>query len=134
MYCWQSTWYCIYICKHSVSTNSILCKAAVYCNHSQWMLYQQSCIHTMLYQQSCTYTQCCTSSPVHTHNDVPAVLYIHTMLYQQSYTYTQCNGTANCTVGHHCEALLLLGQNAVNDNCVEKKTTFPISCATRNTD
>ena len=86
MYCCVSTWYCIcvYTCKYVVSTNSTLCKAAVYCNHSQWMLYQQSC--------TCT----------------------------QSHSY--CNGTANCTVGHHCEALLFLGQNAFN---FVKKTTVP---------
>ena len=48
------------------------------------------------------------------------------MLYQQSCTCTQshsyCNGTANCTVGHHCEALLVLGQNAFN---FVKKTIVP---------
>jgi len=84
MYCWVLSCYCIYICKHLVSTNSTLCKAAVCCNHSHWMLYQQSC--------TCT----------------------------QSHSY--CNGTANCTVGHDCEALLFLGQNAVN---FVKKTTVP---------
>jgi hypothetical protein len=48
-----------------------------------------------------TVNECCTSSPVHAHN-----------------------GTANCTVGHDCEALLLLGQNVFNANSVEK-TSFP---------
>ena len=57
-----------------------------------------------------TVNECCTSSPVHAHN-----------------------GTANCTVGHDCEALLLLGQNVFNDSSVEK-TTVSISPATQNTD
>jgi len=46
MYCCVSTCYCIYICKYLVSTNRTLCKAAVYCNHRQWMLYQQFCTCT----------------------------------------------------------------------------------------
>jgi hypothetical protein len=54
-----------------------------------------------------TVNECCTSSPVHA----------------QSHSY--CNGTANCTVGHHCEALLFLGQNAFNANSVEEKLLFP---------
>ena len=57
-----------------------------------------------------TVNECCTTSHVHAHS-----------------------GTANCTVGHDCEALLLLGQNACNANCV-KETTFSVSSATQNTD
>jgi len=84
MYCWVLSWYCVYFCKHLVSTNSTLRKPAVYCNHSQLMLYQQSC--------------------------------------------TAHNGTANCTVGHAWEALLLLGQNAFNANAVEKTSLpFPMT-------
>jgi len=54
------------------------------------------------------------------------------MLYQQPCICTQshiyCNGTANCTVGHDCEAfLLLLGQIAFN---FVKKTTVPFTCHT----
>ena len=48
-----------------------------------------------------TVNECCTSSPVHAHN-----------------------GTANCTVGHDWEALLLLGKNAFNANSI-KEITFP---------
>jgi len=59
MYCCVLTGYCIYICKHLVSTYSTLC-----CNHSQWMLYQQFCTCT----QSHSYS-----------NAVPAVLYMHTV-------------------------------------------------------
>lgn len=52
----------------------------------------------------------------------------------QAVLYSYCNCTANCTVGRHdSEALLLLGQNAVNANSVEK-TTFSLSRATQNTD
>ena len=47
--------------------------------------------------------------------------------------HSHCNGTANCAVGHHCDASLLLGQNAFNANSVEK-ATFSISRATQNTD
>jgi hypothetical protein len=92
VYCCVLTCYYTYICQQSVSTNITLCKAAVYCHHSQWMLYQQSC--------TCT----------------------------QSHSY--CKGTANCTVGYDSEALLFLGQNAVN---FVKKTTFSVSGATSNT-
>ena len=95
MYCWQLSWYYIYICKHLVSISSTLCKAAVYCNHSQWMLYQQSCT--------------CTQS------------------------HSSCNGTANCTVGPWPWSIIILGQNAFNDNSV-KKTTFSVSHAIWNRD
>jgi hypothetical protein len=44
-----------------------------------------------------------------------------------------CNGTANCTVGRDCEALLLLGQNEFSANSV-KETTISILCATQTTD
>jgi len=47
-------------------------------------------------------------------NAVPAVLHMH----------ISCNGTANCTVGHDCEALFFWRQNAFNDNYV-KKLLFP---------
>jgi hypothetical protein len=92
--CWHDI---AYTFVNSWTAPTAPCNAAVYCNHSQWMLYQQSC--------TCT----------------------------QSKSY--CNGTANCTVGHDCVALLLLllWQNAFNVNSVHK-TTFSVSRATRNTD
>jgi hypothetical protein len=44
-----------------------------------------------------------------------------------------CNGTANCIVGRDWEALLLLGQNAVNGSSV-KKTSLSVLCTTQTAD